>query len=458
MFQAGRYPLAFISMLLRLPSSPVRPLLHRLLTAGLEAADPYQALLKTVSLKGASLRVGRRTFDLSHTERVVVAGAGKASARMAQAVEVVLGERLDDGLVIVKTGHSLATKRTTVLEAGHPIPNRAGLRATQRLLRLTQSLSPSDLLIVLLSGGASSLLPAPVLGVTLADKQRTTQLLLRCGATINEINIVRKHLSLIKGGRLAASTRAKIITLVLSDVIGDDLGSIGSGPTAADPSTFADAIAVLQHYRIWAAVPPAVRRYLERGQKREVPETLKSGSSRRRSVHHHIIGSNTIMLEAVARTAQQAGLFTELVASPITGEALVAAKQFVKLSNTVRTGRGRVRRPYCVVAGGEPTVTVTGRGKGGRAQEFATAAALEISCLSNAWVVALGSDGTDGPTDAAGAFVSGKTVSRAKRLKVDLRTALNRHNTYPALKKLGCHIHTGPTGTNVNDLYLFLQL
>ncbi|MBX3324986.1 MAG: glycerate kinase [Nitrospira sp.] len=445
-------------MLLCLPSSPARPLLHRLLTAGLEAADPYQALLKTVSLKGTSLRVGRRTFDLSHTERVVVVGAGKASARMAQAVEVVLGERLDDGLVIVKTGHSLTTKRTTVFEAGHPIPNRAGLRATQRLLRLAQSLSPSDLLIVLLSGGASSLLPAPVLGVTLADKQRTTQLLLRCGATINEINIVRKHLSLIKGGRLAASTRAKIITLVLSDVIGDDLGSIGSGPTAADPSTFADAIAVLQHYRIWAAVPPAVRRYLKRGQKREVPETLKPGSSRGRSVHHHLIGSNTIMLEAVARTAQQAGLFTELVASPITGEALVAAKQFVELSNAVRTRRGRVRRPYCMVAGGEPTVTVTGHGKGGRAQEFATAAALEISGLSNAWVVALGSDGTDGPTDAAGAFVSGETVSRAKRLKVDLRAALNRHNTYPALKKLRCHIHTGPTGTNVNDLYLFLQL
>ncbi|MFO0698791.1 MAG: glycerate kinase [Nitrospira sp.] len=445
-------------MKLSLPSSPARPILRKLLTAGLRAADPYQAILKTVSLDGPSLRVDRRTFDLSHTRRVVIVGAGKASARMAQALELVLGERLETGLVIVKTGHTLPTKRVTVLEAGHPIPNRAGLVAAQRLLGLAQSLTSRDLLIVLLSGGASSLLPAPASGLTLRDKQRTTQLLLRCGATINEINVVRKHLSFIKGGRLAASTSAKIITLVLSDVIGDDLGSIGSGPTAVDPSTFADAVDVLRRYKIWLAVPPAVRRYLQRGQKGQVPETLKPGSPRGRSVHHHIVGSNHIMREAVERAAQEAGLFTTLVSSPIVGEARVAAKQLVALSKAVLTKRSRVRQPYCVVAGGETTVTVTGHGKGGRAQEFAATAALKLSGLSNSWVLALGSDGTDGPTDAAGALVDGGTVSRAVRLKVDLQTALNRHNTYPALKKLGCHIHTGPTGTNVNDLYLFLQL
>ncbi|MBH0208410.1 MAG: glycerate kinase [Nitrospira sp.] len=445
-------------MRLRLPSSPARPLLRKLLTAGLTAADPYLALLKSVSLDGASLRVGRRTFELSRIRRVIAVGAGKASARMAQALEVILEERLDDGLVIVKTGHTFPTRRTTVLEAGHPIPNRAGLVATQRLLRLVQSLTPQDLLIVLLSGGASSLLPAPVSGVTLSDKQRTTKLLLRCGATINEINIVRKHLSLIKGGRLVASTRARIITLVLSDVIGDDLGSIGSGPSAADPSTFAEAIAVLQQYKILTAVPPAVRRYLLRGQKGDVPETLKPGSPRERSVHHHLIGSNRIMLEAVARAARKEGLFTDLRSSPITGEARVAAKRLGDLGKELRTGHGRVRRRFCVVGGGETTVTVTGQGVGGRAQEFAAAAAFEISGLSNTWVVALGSDGTDGPTDVAGALVSGETVSRANRLKVDLHASLKRHNTYPALKKLGCHIHTGPTGTNVNDLYLILQL
>lgn len=445
-------------MRLRLPPSPARPLLHKLITAGLSTADPYHALLTHVALDRRSLRVGRRTYDLSHIDRIVAVGAGKASARMAQALETVLGTRLEDGLVIVKTGHTLATKRIAVLEAGHPIPDRAGLHATQRLLHLTQRLTLRDLLIVLLSGGASSLLPAPVDGVTLADKQRTTRLLLRSGATINEMNVVRKHLSLIKGGGLAASTRAKIVTLLLSDVIGDDLGSIGSGPTAGDPSTFADAVGVLQRYRSWRAVPEAVRRYLDRGRKGDAAETLKPGSRRLRSVQHHIIGNNRIMLEAVARTAQQADLHAKLVSHPITGEARVAAKQLTDLAKTMTEGHGTLKRPCCVVAGGETTVTVTGRGKGGRAQEFAASAAFEIAGLPNTWIVALGTDGTDGPTDVAGAIVTGGTVARAKKLGLDLRSFLDRHNTYPALKTLGCHIHTGPTGTNVNDLYLLLLL
>jgi len=445
-------------MKLRLSPSFAQSLLRKLIAAGLEAADPYQALLHTVSLTKRFLRVGRRTYDLSHIDRVMTVGAGKASARMAQALETALGTRLEDGLVIVKTGHTLATKRITVLEAGHPIPDRAGLHATQRLLHLTQRLTPRDLLIVLLSGGASSLLPAPVAGVTLADKQRTTRLLLRSGATINEINVVRKHLSLIKGGGLAASTRARIVTLLLSDVIGDDLGSIGSGPTAGDPSTFADAVGVLRRYRSWRAVPETVRRYLDQGRKGDAAETLKPGSRRLRSVQHHIIGNNRIMLEAVVRAAQQAGLHTQSVAQPITGEARVVAKQLTDLAKAISEGHGILQRPCCVVAGGETTVTVTGRGKGGRAQEFGASAAFEIAGLPNTWVVALGTDGTDGPTDAAGAIVTGSTVARAKKLGIDLRSSLDRHNTYPALKTLGCHIHTGPTGTNVNDLYLLLLL
>ena len=445
-------------MPVRLPSSPARPLLLKLLAAGLEAADPYHALCNTISLQGHSLRVGRRTYDLSRVDRLVAVGAGKASARMAQALEVALGTRLDDGLVIVKTGHTLPTKRITIREAGHPIPDRAGLVATQELLTLVQNLTPRDLLFVLLSGGASSLLPAPVPGVSLTDKQRTTRLLLRSGATINEVNIVRKHLSVIKGGGLAASTQAKIATLVLSDVIGDDLGSIGSGPTAADPSTFSEAIAVLHRYKTWRAVPSAVRHYLLKGRRGDAPETLKPGSRRLRSVQHHIIGSNRIMLQAVARAAQRAGLHMKFISNPVIGEAREAAKRVSDLAKAMTDRHGVVKRPACVVAGGETTVTVTGQGKGGRAQEFAAAAACAIAGRPNTWVVALGTDGTDGPTDAAGAIVNGMTLARAKEFGIDLRSSLRRHNTYPALKTLGCHIYTGPTGTNVNDLYLALLL
>ncbi len=429
-----------------------------MIAAGLQAADPYQALLRTVSLAGPSLRIGRRTYDLTRYDRVIAVGAGKASARMAQALERVLGLRLAGGLVVVKAGHTVPTKQIRIVEAGHPIPDRAGLQAATQLRAMLAGLTPRDLVIVLLSGGASSLLPAPAPGVSLADKRKTTQLLLKCGATIQEMNAVRKHLSLLKGGGLAASTKAGIVTLILSDVVGDDLASIGSGPTASDPTTYADAIAVLRQYKIWRLVPESVRRHLLRGRRGGVPETLKPGSQRLHHVQHQIIGNNSAMLSAVAHVARQGGFRTVLFSTALTGEAQDAARQFAALARRAAGGRDPLRRPCCVVAGGETTVTVTGRGKGGRAQEFAAAAAISIAGLPNVWVAAIGTDGTDGPTEVAGAVVSGNTVSWAKTVGVDLSRALQRHDTYPALKALRSHICTGPTGTNVNDLYLLLLL
>lgn len=445
-------------MPLRLPASPARPLLRKMIAAGLQAADPYRALLGTVSLEGHSLSVGLRTYDLSRFGRVIAVGAGKASARMAQALERVLGARLNGGLVVVKTGHKVLTKRITIVQAGHPIPDRAGLRAANQLRSLIHDLTPRDLVLVLLSGGASSLLPAPVPGVTLADKQHTTRLLLRSGATIQEMNAVRKHLSRLKGGGLAASTKATIATLILSDVIGNDLGSIGSGPTAPDPTTFADAIDVMQRYKIWRAVPAAVRHHLLQGRRGAVPETLKPGSRRLRRVQHEIIGNNSGMLGAVTRVAREAGLRTMLFSTALTGEARDAAKQLATLARHIGSGTEALTRPCCIVAGGETTVMVTGRGKGGRAQEFAAAAAFDIEGIPNAWLAAVGTDGTDGPTDVAGAVVSGETLARARKIGINLRSALKRHDTYSALKALRCHIRTGPTGTNVNDLYLLLLL
>jgi hydroxypyruvate reductase len=374
---------------------------------------------------------------------------------MAQALEHVLGSRLEGGFIVVKTGHRVPTERIRVVEAAHPVPDHAGLLAAERLRTLIQDFTPRDLLFVLLSGGASSLLPAPVSGLTLADTQRTTRLLLRGGATIQEINAVRKHLSLLKGGGLAVSTHATIVTLILSDVIGDDLGTIGSGPTAPDSTTFTDAIDVLRRYGLWSTVPEAIRRHLLAGRQ---SETLKAGAQRLLRVQHHIVGNNSGMLRAVARTAQSAGLRAILSRPALVGEAQEAAHRFIRLAKPYLTGRKKSMRPVCIIAGGEPTVTMTGRGKGGRAQEFAAAAAFDLDGIPNAWLAAIGTDGTDGPTEVAGAVVSGTTLAQAKQRGVDLRSVLRRHDTYSAFKALRCHIYTGPTGTNVNDLYLLLLL
>lgn len=413
------------------------------------------AVDRAISTLGEKLIIGRRRYDLRRYERVVVLGAGKAAASMAQAVELRLGSRLQGGLVVVKYGYAMPTRRIVVAEAGHPVPDRSGQKAAFRVCAMASELGRRDLLILLLSGGASSLLPAPVAGLTLADKQRTTQELLRCGASIRDINTVRKHLSRIKGGRLAELTEATVVALVLSDVLGDDLSAIASGPTTPDPTTYREAVAILKRYRIWRAVPPRVRQHLEHGCQGLLPETPKPGSALFRRIHHHIVGNNAAAVTAVACGAREAGLRT-LVLPAITGEARDEGRRFGILAREI-AGEGKLlQRPCCVIAGGETTVTVSGKGTGGRAQEFAAAAAVEIAGLRNVWVAAMGTDGTDGPTDAAGAVVDGKTTARAQRLSVDLDGALKRHNIYPALKKLDQLIMSGPTRTNVNDLYLIL--
>jgi glycerate 2-kinase len=443
---------------MQIPASPIRPLLSKLIVRGLDAVDARTAVGHAISRNGKELIIGRRRYDLRRYERIVVVGAGKATASMARAVEQRLGPRLQGGFVVVKYGHVVPTRRIVVAEAGHPVPDRSGQRAAARLCAMAAELGRRDLLIVLLSGGASSLLPAPVAGVTLADKQRTTQQLLRCGASIREINTVRKHLSRIKGGRLAELTEATVVTVILSDVLGDDLSAIASGPTVPDPTTYQDAVAIAKRHRIWRVLPLRVRQHLDRGCQGLASETPKPGSSLFHRVHHHIVGNNAAAVAAVISAAREAGLRTLVHTPALTGVARDEGQRFGALArNIVRDGKP-LQRPCCVVAGGETTVTVTGKGTGGRAQEFAAAAALEIAGLAKVWVVAIGTDGTDGPTDAAGAVIDGNTVARAQRLSVDLKGALKRHNTYPALKRLHQLIITGPTGTNVNDLYLLLVL
>ncbi len=446
------------SMRLGVKQPEVRALLGRLLMAGVHAVDPAVAVQRWVKRSGHTLTVGPRRYDLRHYQRLVAVGAGKASAHMAAALEEILGNRLTGGMVVVKYGHACATKTIAVSEAGHPVPDQAGQHAAEQLRTLISELSPKDLLVVLLSGGASSLLPAPVGGLTLTDKQRTTQLLLRSGAVIQEINTVRKHLSALKGGRLAAATQARVVSLILSDVIDDDLGTIASGPTAPDPTTYAEASHILRRHGIWNRVPARVRQYLLQGTRGLYPDSPKPGAQLFRRVQNQIIGNNTAAVEAVAHEARRSGLRPLVLSTSMTGEAREAARLFGGMAREiVATGRP-VMRPACVIAGGEFTVVVRGNGKGGRAQEFALAAAPEIAELPNVWVAAFGTDGTDGPTDAAGAVVDGRTVARAVSLGLDPMAAMACNDAYPFFKRIDQLIMSGPTGTNVNDLYLLIVL
>jgi len=430
--------------------------LRRILLAALDAAAPALAVRRALTLRRQTLRVDGRLYDLRRIAQVVAIGAGKASVPMARAVCEVLRGRLDSVFVVAPSPvPGRAKSEIAVVEAGHPIPDRRGMHAARHVLQLASSLGKDDLLIVLLSGGASSLLPLPAAGLTLTDKQRTTQLLLSSGATIAEVNAVRKHLSAIKGGRLAAATPASVLTLILSDVGGDDLGVIGSGPTAPDRTTFLDAVRIVRRYGLWERLPVAVRIHLVEGMAGWRDETPKPRSLIFRRVQHAVVGNNRLAVAAAAKAAHKEGYESVLLGMFVTGEAGQFGRWMGELGKEL-AGRTTLPGPVCVLAGGELTVTACGPGKGGRAQEFALAAALAIQGTPGVWVAGFGTDGRDGPTDAAGAVTDGETVASAKRKRMDAARCLHKHDSYSFFKKVGGHIKTGLTGTNVNDLYVLM--
>ncbi len=443
----------------------MRSEIRLLIRSALKAADPATAVRRSLRIEPSGLLVRDQAenqpqeycYELNAGRRLVVIGAGKAAPAMAAAVESVLGPRITDGVLVTTVGRFKPLKRIQILTAGHPIPNGAGQKAAARLVRLVTGLGPDDLVLFLLSGGASALLPFPVKGIALRDKQRVTNQLLRSGATIQELNAVRKHLSRLKGGQLAALCRpARVISLILSDVIGNPLDAIGSGPTAPDPTTFGDAIEVLKKYCLWHGTPPAIKKHLEAGRRGARPETPKPGDPLFRRVQNGIIGDNQMAVAAVADQARALGFNPFVLTTKLQGEAREAATLFGTLARDVRETGRPVLRPACLVAGGELTVTVTGRGKGGRCQELALATAKEIAGLSGTTLMAFGTDGTDGPTDAAGAVVDDATLLRAARKGLDPDRFLARNDSYRFFKSFGGLIKTGSTGTNVNDIYLLL--
>ena len=440
------------------PDKNARTMLKQLFLAGLDAADPETAIRRAVRVRNNRLRVGTREYNLSGFSRIVCIGAGKASGVMAVALERQLGSRVEGGLVVVTDGHAGKTKRIRLIEARHPVPDHRSEQAARRMVRLLESLSERDLVLMVLSGGASSLLAAPAAGLTLKEKQLTTRLLLRSGATIQEINTVRKHLSGIKGGRLANATSATVISLILSDVPGDDPATIGSGPMAPDPSTFADAKRVLDAYGIRNRIPLAVRRHVDHGIRGRIPDTPKPGEALFSRIQHHVIGHNRAVIECMAKRAGALGLRPLILTTTLSGEARDMGKLFGNLAGEMRGSGNPIKPPACLLAGGELTVTVKGKGIGGRAQEFALAAAPSIDGLSRVFVAGFGTDGIDGPTTAAGAVVDGRTISRAKQKGVSFEAALRENDSYGFFHRVGGHVVTGPTGTNVNDVYMILAL
>jgi hydroxypyruvate reductase len=382
---------------------------------------------------------------------------GKASARMAQALEEILGDHITGGLVVTAPGYRAPTRRIEVMEAGHPVPDERSLSAARRITAIVDEAEEDDLVIVLISGGGSALLTLPAQGLPLPDLMRVNELLLRSGANIREMNAVRKHLSQVKGGQLARrAAPARVLSLILSDVPGDPLDAIASGPTAPDPTTLQHAAEVLRRYRLWEQVSPAVRARIEAGLRGEVPDTPKPGDPLFERVENVIVGSGAMAAQAALQKGEALGYRGFLLTTTLGGEAREVGKFFSALARElVRFGRP-VPPPALLVAAGETTVTVRGSGRGGRNQEFALSAALGIAGLANVVVGALATDGWDGPTDAAGGMVDRGTAARIREAGLDPEEALAQNDAYTALKAAGDLLVTGPTGTNVADLYFVL--
>ena len=425
--------------------------------AGIKAVNPYQAVKHYLKGEGDFLYLPDHTFNLSAFKNIYVLGAGKASAYMALALEEILGERLKAGLIIVKYGHGAHLKKVKIIEAGHPIPDENGLCGARALVALAQGFAKEDLVFCVISGGGSALLPLPVGGISLKEKQDTTKALLRCGAPIHEINSIRKHLSQIKGGGLARAVYpATLVSLIISDVIGNELGVIASGPTVADTSTFFECRKILERYHLFSSIPRAVRNHILKGARGKVQETPKQGSAIFKKTINQIIGSNIQCLEAAEKKAKEMGYNTLLLSSFVQGETREVAKMQAAILKEVITSGQPIPRPACVISGGETTVTIHGKGKGGRNQEFALACGIEIAGLKGTAVLSAGTDGTDGPTDAAGAYADWKMAGRAKKLGLDPYRYLDNNDSFHFFEQLNDLIITGPTKTNVMDLMLLL--
>ena len=425
--------------------------------AGLRAVDPENAIKKHLGLKKGILELDGDKYALSEFENIYVIGMGKAAAPMARAVEDILGDRLTAGIINVKYGHTVKLRTVKINEASHPVPDEAGLEGAREIAGLLRKTGERDLVLFLISGGGSALLPLPAEGLSLGDKQNLTNTLLDCGATIHEINVLRKHVSQVKGGRLAKlASPSTVISLILSDVIGDELDSIASGPTVPDTSTFGDCREIIDKYGLGSKLPGPIVSYIERGSRGETEETPKPDDPAFERTRNSIVASNLAAALAAKEKASELGYRCLLLSTSIRGETAGAAGLHTAIVREIISSGNPVKRPACILSGGETTVAVKGKGSGGRNQEFALSAAIDIEGLENVLVLSGGTDGTDGPTDAAGALADGTTIGRARKLGLNAGRYLSDNDSYNFFKPLGDLLITGPTNTNVMDLRVVL--
>ena len=424
--------------------------------SSLSASNPETCITRHLNVSANAISVGGTTFPTSG--KLIVIGAGKAASRMAQVVEELLGDRISAGLVVTKYGHGLPLRRIRQVEAGHPIPDEQGVTAVDEIRNLLRDLKPEDIVLCLLSGGGSALWPAPAKGITLAQKQEVTSVLLKAGATITELNAVRKHLSAVKGGQLAAwAAPAHLISLIMSDVIGDPLDFIASGPTAPDTTSFPDALSIVHKYGVSVAAPVMDR--LEAGVRGQIPDTPKPGDPVFRNVSNIIIANNRLLVDAAAEEAKTLGFHTLIIGTEVEGEAREIARFFAAIAREVDRSGNPVAPPACILAAGETTVTVRGKGLGGRNQEMALAWAISMAArplASPCCFASVATDGTDGPTDAAGGLVDPFTCDRALDSGLVPVSYLQSNDSLNLLKVTGDLIVTGPTQTNLMDLQILL--
>ncbi len=425
----------------------------------LKTIDPKNLMKSKVILSDSSLRVDQYSFDLRKYKNIYVVGGGKASGSMAEHLEGIVGRFVTRGLVNVPRNCKWRTDIIKLHEASHPMPDEAGVEGTRQMLEMAEEAKDDDLVICLISGGGSSLMPLPLEGISIKDKSVITDLLLKSGSTINEINTVRKHISNFKGGWLAKKAYpATVLNLVLSDVVGDPLDSIASGPTVPDSTTFREAINVLKKHNLWGKTPTSIKQVLLDGESGLILETPKGGDNAFKKVYNVVIGNNRAAGKAACEDLKAAGLNTLLLTSTLEGEAQDVGTVMASIAIEASSFGNPVPKPSGIVAGGETTVTVGGRGMGGRNQETALAAAMKISGLDGTVVASMSTDGVDGPTDAAGAIVDGKTFARTLDLKMNIERFLSDNDSYTILSELEDTIHTGPTGTNVNDIIVIIAL